>query len=165
MKQRAYTLIELLVVISIMALLLAAGVPAFRSMNDKSNFADKVEEITAMMNQTNILALNPENSEVANYQLVFDSQKVTLRKNGVTSSDIKAIDLGVNKEYFNSPDKITFICYTNRNKSCDISNNGNKLDMSPVELVDPNVPAAKARAQFNVRSYPYNVSVSYISRN
>jgi len=78
---RGYTLIELIVVIVMIALLAIFAIPAFSRYGDFIEYKNKVAEIKGFIEQTQVMAKNPEQGVLA-YGLVVSAadQRVSLQK-------------------------------------------------------------------------------------
>lgn len=71
-----YTLVELIIVLAIIALLAIFGIPAISKYNRMSEFRQKSEEVKGLFNQVHALALNPTDTSVVSYRIMFDTNTI-----------------------------------------------------------------------------------------
>ena len=166
MIRRAYTLIELLVVMGIMGLLLAVGIPSFGNYNNFINFHDKVDEIDSLLNQTYLMAHNPESFETTMYQVSVGEDKKTLVLESCvdvdtvsnlcdqtkdTTRSIKTVTLS-NGEIFQAAlgfDKSFLVCPTNLEATCVLGENSPAFSFADARV--------SKQADFVVRTSPFKV--------
>ncbi|MFA4996187.1 MAG: prepilin-type N-terminal cleavage/methylation domain-containing protein [Patescibacteria group bacterium] len=87
MHKKAFTLIELMVTAAIIVVMAVVAIPAFNSYGDKNTFKLQVTEIQSLINQTNVMARNPEQG-VTRYFIKVNSSDISLYKTSESSGNL-----------------------------------------------------------------------------
>lgn len=86
-KLKGYTLIELIVVIAIIGVMTVFAIPAFARYGKNSDFNQKVDEIKILFDQGYLLSKNPENSQIVQYEIGFNTDYVYLQSCNLADID------------------------------------------------------------------------------
>jgi prepilin-type N-terminal cleavage/methylation domain-containing protein len=78
--KNGYTLVELVIVIAIIGLLAVFGIPAFERYGNYSKLDQKSEEVKQFIAKTQLLARNPENTDIKNYIFVINGSTFEIQK-------------------------------------------------------------------------------------
>lgn len=181
MKKRGYTLIEILVVLGIIGLMAALGVPSYKRYGNSIDFREKNDEIKELIEQTHLLALNPENNKVVLYELMVDrinNQKLILRgceninlsTGGCLVTDfegtkvVRTVELSANQvwqsaEGLGNYDAVYMRCLTNLSTKCQYGQNlSDDPDLAAFRFFDYNLDPNK-KADFLIKNIPFTITL------
>jgi len=90
-KLFGYTLIELLVVVAIIGMTAVFVMPAFANYGKRLDFNQKVDELKLFFDQAYLLSKNPENSQIVQYEIGFNTDFAYLQSCNSANIDLNGL--------------------------------------------------------------------------